>query len=54
MNKEHYTGLERLAEHANDGALASFMDQPYPLHRTAAAVGHLEAGRARGKVVITV
>jgi NADPH:quinone reductase-like Zn-dependent oxidoreductase len=54
MNKEHYTGLERLAEHVDNGQLASFMDKPFPLHRTAAAVGHLEAGRARGKVVITL
>ena len=54
MNKEHYSGLERLAAHAVDGTLASFMDRPFDLTATADAVRHLVAGKARGKVVITV
>lgn len=54
MNKEHYSGLERLAGHAVDGELASFMDKPFDLISTADAVRHLMAGKARGKVVITV
>jgi NADPH:quinone reductase-like Zn-dependent oxidoreductase len=54
MNKEHYSGLERLAAHAVDGELASFMDKPFELSSTADAVRHLVAGKARGKVVITV
>ena len=54
MNKEHYSGLERLAAHAVDGELASFMDKPFDLASTADAVRHLMAGKARGKVVITV
>jgi NADPH:quinone reductase-like Zn-dependent oxidoreductase len=54
MNKEHYSGLERLAAHAVDGTVASFMDRPYDLSSTADAVRHLVAGKVRGKVVITV
>ena len=54
MNKEHYSGLERLAAFAEDGAVASFMDRPFSLSDAADAVGHLEGGRAMGKVVITV
>ena len=54
MNKEHYSGLERLAALAEDGSVASYLDRPFPLSDAADAVGHLEAGRAMGKVVITV
>ena len=54
MNKEHYSGLERLAAHAVDGTVASFMDRPYDLSSTPDAVRHLVAGKVRGKVVITV
>ena len=54
MNREHHSGLERLAALAEDGAVASFMDRPFPLRNAADAVGHFEAGRAMGKVVITV
>jgi NADPH:quinone reductase-like Zn-dependent oxidoreductase len=54
MNKEHFSGLERLAAHAVNGTLASSMDRPFDLSSTADAVRHLMAGKARGKVVITV
>ena len=54
MNKEHYTGLERLANLAAEGGIASFMDRPYPLTDAPDAVRHLAAGKAAGKVVITV
>ncbi|HEY7858575.1 MAG TPA: NAD(P)-dependent alcohol dehydrogenase [Candidatus Nanopelagicales bacterium] len=54
MNKEHFSGLERLAAHAVNGSVASFMDRPFGLSSTADAVRHLVAGKARGKVVITV
>jgi NADPH:quinone reductase-like Zn-dependent oxidoreductase len=53
-NKEHHSGLERLTAFAIDGSVASFMDRPFPLRDTADAVGHVPAGRALGKVVITV
>jgi NADPH:quinone reductase-like Zn-dependent oxidoreductase len=54
MNKEHHSGLERLAAFVEDGSLASFMERPFPLRSAADAVGHLEAGHAMGKIVITV
>ncbi len=54
LNKEHFSGLERLAAHALNGKLASFVDRPFDLSSTADAIGHLMAGKARGKVVITV
>ncbi|MET7426129.1 NAD(P)-dependent alcohol dehydrogenase [Dactylosporangium sp. NPDC005555] len=54
MNKEHHSGLDRLAALATEGELASFMDRPYPLAEAPDAVRHLAAGKAAGKVVITV
>jgi len=54
MNKEDVAGLERLTTHAVSGELTSSMDQPFDLSSTADAVRHLVAGKARGKVVITV
>ena len=54
MNKEHYSGLDRLAALAAEGEIASFMDRPYPLAEAPDAVRHLAAGKAAGKVVITV
>lgn len=54
MNKEHYSGLERLAELATTGEIAAFMDRPYPLGNAADAVRHVAAGKAAGKVVVTV
>lgn len=54
VNKEHYSGLDRLAAHAVDGSIAAFMDKPFRLGSTADAIRHLVAGKAVGKVVITV
>ena len=54
LNKEHFSGLERLAAHAGNGTVASFIDRPFDLSSTADAVRHLVAGKARGKVVITI
>lgn len=54
VNKEHFSGLERLAAHAGNGTVASFIDRPFDLSSTADAVRHLVAGKARGKVVITI
>lgn len=54
MNKEHAAGLERLTAHAVRGELTSAIDRPFDLASTADAVRHLVAGKARGKVVITV
>src|SRR5262249_19076612 len=54
MNKEHYSGLERLAELAADGRVSSVIERSYPLAQVPDAIRHLEAGKARGKVVITL
>jgi NADPH:quinone reductase-like Zn-dependent oxidoreductase len=52
--KEHYADLERLAELVEAGELIPTIDQTYPLHEVPAAMRHLEAGTARGKLVISV
>lgn len=54
MNKEHYSGLDRLAALAAEGEIASFLDRPYALAEAPDAVRHFAAGRAAGKVVITL
>jgi NADPH:quinone reductase-like Zn-dependent oxidoreductase len=54
MNKEHHSGLDRLATLAAEDQITSFMDQPYPLAQAPDAVRHLAAGKASGKVVVTV
>ena len=52
-------GVERtedrreLAELLARGVLRPVLDTVYPLEDTAAAVEHIAAGRARGKVVVT-
>ena len=52
--KEHYTVLERLTELIENGQLVPAIEQTYPLSEMPEAMRHLEAGRARGKLVITV
>jgi NADPH:quinone reductase-like Zn-dependent oxidoreductase len=52
--KEHHADLERLAQLIEAGALKPVIDQAYPLERAPDAMRDLEAGRARGKLVITV
>jgi len=54
VNKEHYAGLERLAELATAGKVRSFIDRAYPLAEAQEAVRYLETGKVRGKVVITL
>jgi NADPH:quinone reductase-like Zn-dependent oxidoreductase len=52
--KEHYTVLERLTELIEDGKLVPAIEQTYPLSEMPNAMRHLQAGRARGKLVIVV
>ncbi len=54
VNKEHYSGLERLAELATEGKVTSFLERTYSLAEVPEAIRHLEAGKVRGKVVISV
>ena len=52
--KEHYTVLERLTELIENGQLVPAIEQTYPLGEMPNAMRHLEAGRARGKLVISI
>jgi NADPH:quinone reductase-like Zn-dependent oxidoreductase len=52
--KEHYGDLEQLTELIEAGKVAPSIDSIYPLDRAADAMRHLEAGKARGKLAITV
>jgi len=52
--KEHYADLERLTELIEAGALTPSIDRTYPLELAVDAMRHLDAGRARGKIAITI
>jgi NADPH:quinone reductase-like Zn-dependent oxidoreductase len=51
MNKKDLTALADLMQ---AGKVTPVIDRTYPLSRIAEALRYLEAGHARGKVVITV
>ena len=46
--------LALLADLMTQGKVTPVVERCYPLSETAAALGHLAAGHARGKVVITL
>jgi NADPH:quinone reductase-like Zn-dependent oxidoreductase len=46
--------LQRLAEQIEDGALSPVVDRLFPLSEVPQAIRHVEEGRARGKVVVTM
>jgi NADPH:quinone reductase-like Zn-dependent oxidoreductase len=52
--KEHYTDLERLTQLIEAGDLTPTIDKVYPLPQAPDAMRHLQAGHARGKIVIPV
>ena len=52
--KENYAGLERLAGLIEAGKLTPAVDKTYPLDEAPDAMRHLQAGQARGKIVIAV
>jgi NADPH:quinone reductase-like Zn-dependent oxidoreductase len=52
--KEHYTFLERLTELIEDDRLVPAVERTYPLSEMPDAMRQLVAGRARGKLVITI
>jgi NADPH:quinone reductase-like Zn-dependent oxidoreductase len=52
--REHYEELQVLTELIEAGKVTPVIDRTYPLSETADAIRYLEAGQARGKVVITV
>ena len=51
---ENYADLERLARLTEAGQLTPAIDKTYPLDQAPEAMRHLQAGQARGKIVITV
>jgi NADPH:quinone reductase-like Zn-dependent oxidoreductase len=52
--KEHHSVIERLTELIEEGQLVPAIEQTYALGDMPDAMRHLVAGRARGKLVITV
>ncbi|HXA58265.1 MAG TPA: NAD(P)-dependent alcohol dehydrogenase [Streptosporangiaceae bacterium] len=52
--KERSSDLERLTELIEAGKVTPSIDRTYPLDQVPEAMRHLEAGKARGKVAITV
>ncbi len=53
LNKEHYSGLDRLAKLAARGDLTPCIQRSYSLAEAPDAVRQLEAGKVRGQIVIT-
>lgn len=54
MARERAEDLEELSRLIEAGTLRPVIDTVYPLERAAEAIGHIAAGRARGKVVVTL
>ncbi len=54
MAKPNQTDLILVKELLENGKVVPVIDKRYPLSETAAAIRYLEAGHARGKVIITV
>ena len=54
ISKENHADLERLTEIIEAGDLTPVIDRTYPLGQAPQAMRHLQAGQARGKIVITV
>jgi NADPH:quinone reductase-like Zn-dependent oxidoreductase len=53
LNKEHYSGLDRLAKLAATGDVRPRIERSYSLAAVPDAVRQLESGKVRGQVVIT-
>ena len=53
VSRERADDLAELSGLIESGAVRPVIDTVYPLERTAEAVDHIGAGRARGKVVVT-
>jgi NADPH:quinone reductase-like Zn-dependent oxidoreductase len=54
MPKEHHADLERLTELIEAGHVTPVIDETYPLQQAPDAMRRLQAGQARGKLVIAV
>jgi len=53
-SKERHTDLEALSPYLENGQVVPFIDRTYPLADVPVAMRRLEAGQARGKIVITI
>ena len=51
---KRHADLEALRQHIEAGQLTPIVDKTYPLPEVPQAIRHLERGRARGKIAITV
>jgi NADPH:quinone reductase-like Zn-dependent oxidoreductase len=54
VSSENATDLAELAALADAGRVRPAIDRTWPLAEAAAAIDHVDQGRARGKVVVTV
>jgi NADPH:quinone reductase-like Zn-dependent oxidoreductase len=54
MNKEHYSGLDRLAKLAATGDVAPRIERSYSLAEVPDAIRQLQAGTVRGQIVIAL
>jgi NADPH:quinone reductase-like Zn-dependent oxidoreductase len=54
LNREHYSGVDRLAGLAATGDVAPCIERSYSLADVADAVGQLEAGKVCGQIVIAI
>jgi NADPH:quinone reductase-like Zn-dependent oxidoreductase len=54
LSLEKQADLETLARLAQEGKVTPAVERTFPLAEAADAIGHLEQGRARGKVVVTI
>lgn len=54
LSVPNHDDLVALSQLVESGQLTPVIDKTYPLHETPAALGYIEAGHARGKVVVTV
>jgi NADPH:quinone reductase-like Zn-dependent oxidoreductase len=54
ISRERGEDIEVLAEMIAAGTVTPVVERTFPLADAADAIRHLDAGRARGKVVVTV
>jgi NADPH:quinone reductase-like Zn-dependent oxidoreductase len=54
LSMPNHEDLAVLAKLVELGQLKPVLDRTYPLHATAEALAYIEAGHARGKVVVSI
>ena len=53
-SKEHHTHIEEVGRFVEEGRVSPIIDRTYALADVPEAMRHLEGGRARGKIAITI